>query len=87
MGILLFIVFGLVVGLLARMVMPGDQSMGVVMTALLGIVGSFVGGFLASLVSHHDVNVFHTTGLIGSVLGAVLLLAIGGFVSNRRTLA
>ena len=49
MAIILFIVFGLVVGLLARAVMPGNQSMGWGMTALLGVVGSFVGGFLAAL--------------------------------------
>ena len=51
MGIILFVVFGFIVGLLARAIMPGTQKMGFVSTALLGIAGSFIGGFLAALVT------------------------------------
>ena len=87
MSIILFIVFGLVAGLLARAIMPGRQSMGFVMTALLGIAGSFVGGFVASLVTGHSIMEFQTTGLIGSVLGALAVLALVGFAGNRRALA
>lgn len=78
MAIILFLVFGLVVGLLARALMPGRQSMGWGMTALLGVVGSFVGGFLMSLVTDNRVTDFNTAGLIGSVLGALLVLFLVG---------
>jgi len=84
MAILAFVVFGLIVGLFARAVMPGRQHMGLLMTAVLGIAGSFLGGFLAALVTHHRVEDFNTAGFIGSILGAVLLLAIVGGIGRRR---
>jgi uncharacterized membrane protein YeaQ/YmgE (transglycosylase-associated protein family) len=84
MGILLFIVFGLVVGLLARAIMPGRQPMGWIMTAVLGMIGSFVGGFLVSLVTDTRVTDFNTAGLIGSLIGAIVVLAIYGAVTRRR---
>jgi uncharacterized membrane protein YeaQ/YmgE (transglycosylase-associated protein family) len=76
MGIILFIVFGLIVGFIARALMPGRQKMGLVMTAGLGVAGSFIGGFLVSLVTDNRVTDLHTAGMIGSVLGAILLLAL-----------
>ena len=87
MSIILFAIFGLVVGLLARALLPGRQSMGVVATALLGIVGSFVGGFLVSLVIHNRITDFNTAGLIGSVVGAIVVLVIASRFSSRRVLA
>lgn len=87
MSIILFAIFGLVVGLLARALLPGRQSMGVVATALLGIVGSFVGGFLVSLVTHNRITDFNTAGLIGSVVGAIVVLVIATRFSGRRALA
>ena len=51
MGLVLFLVFGLIVGFLARAIMPGTQKMGLIATMILGVVGSFVGGFLVSLVT------------------------------------
>lgn len=86
MAILLFIVFGLVVGLLARALMPGRQSMGWGMTAILGVVGSFVGGFLVSLVTDNRVTDFNTAGLIGSVVGALLVLLLIGRFGSRRAI-
>jgi uncharacterized membrane protein YeaQ/YmgE (transglycosylase-associated protein family) len=76
MGIILFIVFGLIVGFIARALMPGRQKMGMVMTTLLGVAGSFLGGFLVSLITDNRVTDLHTAGIIGSVLGAILLLAL-----------
>ena len=84
MTILLFIVFGLIVGLLARALMPGRQRMGLMMTALLGVAGSFIGGFLTSLVTDHRVTDLNTAGMLGSVLGALLLLLLVG--GQRRSL-
>jgi uncharacterized membrane protein YeaQ/YmgE (transglycosylase-associated protein family) len=78
MSILLFIVFGLIVGLLARALLPGRQSMGVGMTILLGVAGSFVGGFIGALLTDSRVTDFNTAGIIGSVIGAILLLVLVG---------
>jgi uncharacterized membrane protein YeaQ/YmgE (transglycosylase-associated protein family) len=84
MGIILFIVFGFIVGLLARALLPGRQSMGLLATAALGVVGSFIGGFVGSLLTDRRVEELHTAGLIGSVLGAILLLAIASrFMGGR----
>jgi uncharacterized membrane protein YeaQ/YmgE (transglycosylase-associated protein family) len=87
MGIILFIVFGLVIGLLARALLPGRQSMGLITTALLGIAGSFVGGFLVSLVTDNRITDFHTAGIIGSIVGAILLLVLASRFSGRGALA
>ncbi len=85
MGILVFIIFGVIVGFVARALMPGRQSMGLIMTALLGVAGSFIGGFLGSLISDRRVTELHTAGLIGSVLGAILLLVLGkSLLGSRR---
>ena len=85
MGILLFIIFGFFVGLIARALMPGRQSMGLLMTMLLGIVGSFVGGFLGNLIAGREVSELTSAGFLGSLVGALLvLLAIGPLVSRRR---
>lgn len=85
MGILVFIIFGMIVGFVARALMPGRQSMGLIMTALLGVAGSFIGGFLGSLISDRRVTELHTAGLIGSVLGAILLLVLGkSLLGSRR---
>jgi uncharacterized membrane protein YeaQ/YmgE (transglycosylase-associated protein family) len=87
MSILLFILFGIVAGFLARAIMPGRQSMGIVMTGLLGIAGSFVGGFIGSMLTGASVLEFNTSGLIGSVLGALAVLAIMGFAGRGRLAA
>lgn len=83
MSLVLFLVFGLVVGLVARFVMPGRQSMGLVATMLLGVAGSFVGGMIGSLFFGGNLLDLHTSGLIGSVLGALLVMFIVGFGSRR----
>lgn len=84
MGILFFILFGFIVGLLARAIMPGEQKMGLLMTTILGVTGSFIGGFLSSLFTSHRVTDFHTAGIIGSVIGALVLLFVAGGLFNRR---
>ncbi|HEX2869840.1 MAG TPA: GlsB/YeaQ/YmgE family stress response membrane protein [Polyangiaceae bacterium] len=78
MGILFFLVFGLVVGFIARAVMPGSQRMGLVATMLLGVVGSFIGGFIGALITDSRVLDFNTAGLIGSVIGALVALVVAG---------
>jgi len=84
MGLLLFVLFGLIVGFLARAILPGRQSMGLIMTAVLGMVGSLLGGFIGSLIAHDDVTRVHSAGLIGSVVGALIVLALTT-MGRRRT--
>lgn len=78
MSILFFLVFGLVVGFIARAVMPGSQKMGLLATMLLGVVGSFIGGFIGALITDSRVLDFNTAGLIGSVIGALVALVVAG---------
>ena len=87
MSILMFILFGLIVGFLARAIMPGRQSMGFVATALVGIAGSFVGGIVGNLISGGPMLQLHTAGFIGSILGALAVLAIMGWAGRRRAFA
>ncbi|KFA90354.1 GlsB/YeaQ/YmgE family stress response membrane protein [Archangium violaceum] len=85
MSIIWFIVVGLVAGLLARALLPGRQSMGLVATMLLGIVGSFVGGFIGSLFSpSRSVLDLQPSGLIMSVVGAIVVLLLVGWAGRGR---
>ena len=72
------IVIGLIAGALARLVVPGRQNISILMTIVLGIVGSFVGGFLGYLIFHKDAQngFFQPSGIIGSFIGAVIVLLI-----------
>ena len=72
------IVIGLIAGAIARLLIPGKQDIGVLMTIVLGIVGSFVGGFLGYLIFHKDAQngFFQPSGIIGSIVGAVIVLLI-----------
>jgi uncharacterized membrane protein YeaQ/YmgE (transglycosylase-associated protein family) len=84
MGIIAWIVFGLIVGLIARAIVPGKQGMGLIMTTLLGIAGSLVGGLVASAIGGGRATGFHATGFIGSLIGAIVLLVIAGMVTGPR---
>jgi uncharacterized membrane protein YeaQ/YmgE (transglycosylase-associated protein family) len=86
--IVVLLLIGLIVGLIARLLVPGRDDIGVLGTIVLGIVGSFVGGFLQRLVEYHTLEVhhFYTTGIIGSIIGAVvvlLLLRVTGMERGR----
>lgn len=70
----MFIV-GIVVGAIARWILPGADSMGILMTGILGVAGSFVGGFIARIFSKPAPDApFHPAGILLSILGAVILL-------------
>lgn len=86
MQILYFILFGLVIGIIARFLMPGPQPMGMITTILLGIAGSFVGGAATNLMQGISITEPRAAGWIGSTLGAILLLVIGHLM-RRRTVA
>jgi uncharacterized membrane protein YeaQ/YmgE (transglycosylase-associated protein family) len=90
--IVTLIVVGLIAGALARLLMPGKQDISIVTTIVLGIVGSFVGGFLGYALFHNDFSgrSFQPSGLVGSVMGAVIVLLIwtrvgSGRASSRHT--
>ena len=73
--ILWSIILGFIVGLIARAVLPGAQHMGFILTTLLGIAGSLVGGLIARLFSKpREGSKFHAAGLILSIIGAIILL-------------
>ena len=87
--IIVLLIVGFIVGGIARILMPGRDPIGVFGTIVLGIVGSFVGGFLQNLIQYHTANVhsFHPVGLIGSIIGAwvlLLLLRLTGLEPGRR---
>lgn len=82
-SLLVFLVVGLIAGLIARAVVPGDDSMGIIGTMILGIGGSFIGGLLGALLTGDGLE-FNAAGIIGSVVGAIILLLIVNAVTGRR---
>ena len=83
MGILGWIVFGLIVGALAKLVMPGKDPGGFVITALLGIVGAVVGGFVGRTLGLYGPN--DAAGFVMAFVGAILLLTLYRMSVGRRT--
>jgi uncharacterized membrane protein YeaQ/YmgE (transglycosylase-associated protein family) len=85
MGIIAWVVLGLLAGLLARALMPGDDSIGIIATLALGIAGALIGGFVAQLLGFEGLGTFFElrTWII-AVAGAFLLLAIVRLVTHSR---
>lgn len=85
--ILWLLLFGIVAGAIARLLVPGPDPIGILGTALLGIVGSFIGGFLGWLLFGSDIEegALQSSGLIGSIIGAVLALLIWRSTAGGRT--
>lgn len=83
LSLIFFIIIGLIAGYVARAVVPGPDPMGIVGTLILGVVGSFVGGFLWNLLFGGG-ELLATSGLIGSIIGAIIALLIYRAV-NKRT--
>ena len=84
MGILVWLLVGLIAGALARLLVPGEDPMGFVGTIVLGLIGSLVGGFLGNVISDGDFDVT-SAGLIGSVVGAVITLLIYRSLRSHST--
>ena len=82
MSFIWMIIVGLVAGLLARAIKPGSDPMGWIMTIVLGIVGALVGGVIASVIGINADGGF--TGLIFSVIGAIILLFLYEMIMNKR---
>lgn len=82
MGILWTIIIGLVAGIIAKFLMPGDKEpSGFVMTTILGIVGAFVASYLGQALGWYEP--YEGAGLIGAVVGAIIVLAVFGFMRRR----
>ncbi|MBD2762641.1 GlsB/YeaQ/YmgE family stress response membrane protein [Kocuria sp. cx-455] len=85
MGIISWIVLGLIAGALAKLIMPGRQGGGIIVTIILGIIGAIVGGFLGSLVGIGSLDsVFDIGTIITAIVGALIVLFIYGAVTGRK---
>ena len=82
MDIVLMIIWGLIAGAIAKLLMPGRDPGGIIVTILLGIAGSLLGGFIFNAMGFGDGARY--AGLIGSVIGALILLLIYRMVAGRR---
>ena len=80
-----WLIVGLIAGALARLIMPGRDPMGIVMTIILGIVGSFVGGLVSWAIWGSNNGRFQPAGLLLSILGAIVVLWIWRMMRSRST--
>jgi uncharacterized membrane protein YeaQ/YmgE (transglycosylase-associated protein family) len=85
MEILWILLFGLIVGAVAKAIMPGDDPGGIVATALIGVVGSVIGFYLFRAIGIGDANKFDIGGFIGAVVGTLLLLGLYRMIAGRRS--
>jgi uncharacterized membrane protein YeaQ/YmgE (transglycosylase-associated protein family) len=85
MGILGWILFGLVVGIIAKFIMPGRDPGGIIMTIILGIVGALIGGYIGQAL--HLYGPGEPAGFVGATLGAILILFIYRMATRNRVVA
>ena len=86
MGIIAFIILGLLAGAIAKAILPGDDPGGIIVTALIGIVGAILGGFLAGVLFDADPmdEFFDISSWLTAIVGAIILLVIYRVVVGRR---
>lgn len=82
MGILSWVIFGLIAGIIAKWVIPGAYNMGIIMTIILGIVGAVVGGYISTFFGKGKVDGFNLSSFIVAVIGAIVVLFIAGMVGR-----
>ena len=88
MGIIVWIILGLIAGALAKLIMPGKQPGGIIVTIILGIVGALLGGFIAGpILGIADVTGINIGSILIAVAGALIVLVIYGAVTGRRSRA
>lgn len=85
MGVIAWIVLGLIAGAIAKAVMPGKDPGGILVTMLIGIVGAFLGGFLGSLITGTGLTGFSVWSIVLAIVGALLLLWIYRMTTRNRT--
>lgn len=83
--ILGFLIFGLVVGALARLIKPGKQNLSILWTLLLGVAGSVIGGLIASFFGTGDVFELNILGAIIAIIAAVLLIGVAEGMAAKKT--
>jgi uncharacterized membrane protein YeaQ/YmgE (transglycosylase-associated protein family) len=86
MGVIAWIVLGLIAGAIAKAIMPGRDPGGILVTMLIGIVGAFLGGFLGSMITGTGLTGFSIWSIVLAVVGALLLLWIYRMTTRRRTI-
>jgi uncharacterized membrane protein YeaQ/YmgE (transglycosylase-associated protein family) len=79
-----FIVAGLIIGALARLIKPGKQRLGILATLLLGLVGSVIGGTIANLLGTGDIMELNVLGFVFAVIASVLLIGVAEGIAQRR---
>ncbi len=85
MGIIGWIILGLLAGALAKLILPGDQPGGIIVTALIGVAGALIAGFIAQAIGFGDPldEFFDISTWLAAIIGAIVLLAIWGAVAGR----
>ncbi len=84
MGLISWIVFGLIAGLIAKMIMPGRDPGGCIITVIIGVVGALLGGFIATALGFGGISGFDWRSLLIAILGSLVLLFIWRAISGRR---
>ncbi len=84
MGILLWLLFGLIVGAIAKYIVPGTGPGGLIGDLIVGIIGAFLGGWIYSLFGHGGVSGFNLGSVVCAVIGAIVLLYLLRMISGRR---
>lgn len=85
MGILAWLLFGLIVGAIAKFIMPGAQGGGWIITIILGIVGAMVGGWIGGMLGLGTADEFSIGGIAMAVVGAIIVLFIYGALTKGRS--
>ena len=84
MGILSWIIMGLIVGALAKFIMPGKDPGGIIVTILIGIAGAFLGGFIGSFLGLGSVTGFNVTSFLLAIGGAIILLILYRLIFKKK---
>ncbi|WP_299053815.1 hypothetical protein [uncultured Nocardioides sp.] len=84
MGIIGFLVAGLIIGALARLIKPGKQNLSILWTLLLGIAGSVIGGLIASAIGSGSIGELNVIGFVIAVVAAVLLIGVAEGLAGRK---
>ena len=85
MGIFTWIIFGLVAGALAKLIMPGDDPGGIIVTCLIGIAGAVVGGMIATAIGWGEVSGFNIYSMCVAIAGSLLLLGAYRLLRRKKT--
>jgi uncharacterized membrane protein YeaQ/YmgE (transglycosylase-associated protein family) len=84
MGIISWIVVGLIAGALGKLIMPGDDPGGFIVTILIGMAGALVGGFVVGILGGTGATGFNVWSILVATLGAIILLAVYRLIAGRR---